>query len=218
MKCKNCGNENKPGAKFCPNCGFSLKTAKEKNQAATDLKKSTRTPSRSLVWIWVIAGLGVLIILGGLFLIFKGSSIQVIPIQFSQGNASPAQQNSSASTSPSCNGVGNIVDVTINDGTQMKTGETFIKIWGFTNAGTCTWDTNYKVIFSSGALMGAFSPVKIGKIVPPGDTIEIRIKMKAPSQPGEYSGNWEMQASDGTRFGWGDSLNQPFWVKIIVTS
>ena len=50
-------------------------------------------------------------------------------------------------TTSSCD-IGNFVkDVTIPDGTAVAAGAKFTKTWEIKNAGTCTWNENYVVIF-----------------------------------------------------------------------
>ena len=43
---------------------------------------------------------------------------------------------------------------TIKDGTQYYPGESFTKTWTLKNIGTCTWNTNYRLAFESGDIMG----------------------------------------------------------------
>jgi len=54
-----------------------------------------------------------------------------------------------SSTSGAAQGCDNSVyvnDVTIPDGTVMTPGQTFTKAWAVQNAGTCTWNTNYRLV------------------------------------------------------------------------
>jgi hypothetical protein len=40
--------------------------------------------------------------------------------------------------------------------------------------------------------------------------VEVSVNLRAPSEPGTYRGNWELEAADGTRFG------PRLYVRIIV--
>lgn len=62
---------------------------------------------------------------------------------------------------------------TIPDDTEFSSGEAFTKSWTFKNAGTCTWNTNYKLVFTSGEVMGGPASVKLSKSVAPNDQITI---------------------------------------------
>ncbi len=46
-------------------------------------------------------------------------------------------------------------DLTVPDGTMFSQGEKFTKTWRFQNAGTCTWNTSYKIVNHSGDIMSA---------------------------------------------------------------
>ena len=90
---------------------------------------------------------------------------------------------------------------TIPDDTEFSAGEAFTKSWTFKNMGTCTWNTNYKLVFVTGEAMGGPVSVKFSKTVPPNDQIIIEVPLKAPAAAGTYTGTWKLQAEDGTQFG-----------------
>ena len=90
---------------------------------------------------------------------------------------------------------------TIPDDTEFNAGEAVTKSWTFKNAGTCTWNTNYKLVFASGEAMGGPASVKFSKSVAPNDQITIQVSLKAPATTGTYSATWKLQAEDGTQFG-----------------
>ncbi|MDP2965829.1 MAG: NBR1-Ig-like domain-containing protein [Pelolinea sp.] len=89
---------------------------------------------------------------------------------------------------------------TIPDDTEFNAGEAVTKSWTFKNAGTCTWNTNYKLVFASGEAMGGPASVKFSKSVAPNDQITIQVSLKAPATTGTYSATWKLQAEDGTQF------------------
>ena len=93
------------------------------------------------------------------------------------------------------------VSETIPDDTEFNAGDAFNKSWTFRNMGTCTWNTNYKLVFASGEAMGGPASVKFSKSVAPNDQITIQVPLIAPAVPGTYTGTWKLQADDGAQFG-----------------
>lgn len=117
-----------------------------------------------------------------------------------------------------CDVAGFVEDVTIPDGTDIVAGTSFKKTWRLSNAGTCTWTSDYDVVYSSGDQMGGDSSVSIGTdSVAPGDTVDVSVKLVAPSDPGEYIGYWLLRNASGDIFGIGAG-NYTFYVDINVTA
>jgi hypothetical protein len=108
------------------------------------------------------------------------------------------------------------LDVTIPDGTPMTPGQEFTKTWKIKNTGICTWDTNYKAIFSYSAppneRMNA-QPIPLTALVAPGQEVDVSVQFKAPSTAGEYTGYWQMVNAKGIPFGTKDFI---LIVKIVV--
>jgi hypothetical protein len=52
-----------------------------------------------------------------------------------------------------CNAVAFVKDVSIPDGTDLASGQKFTKTWRLENVGTCTWTTDYDLVFVNGAAM-----------------------------------------------------------------
>jgi hypothetical protein len=90
---------------------------------------------------------------------------------------------------------------TIPDDTQFNAGDAFTKGWTFKNMGTCTWNSNYKLVFASGEAMGGAASVKFSKTVTPNDQITVQVSLIAPTTTGTYSATWKLQAENGTQFG-----------------
>lgn len=107
------------------------------------------------------------------------------------------------------------IDVTVPDGTIFAPGETFTKTWKLTNAGTCTWNSDYEIVYSSGEPMNgpAAKQLTTGS-VPPGSSVNISVDLTAPSDEGTYQGFWKLRNSNGVVFGFAN--NSAFWVKIRV--
>jgi Ig-like domain from next to BRCA1 gene len=99
-----------------------------------------------------------------------------------------------------CDNSAYVNDVTIPDGTVMTVGQTFTKTWAIQNTGTCTWNTNYKLVFSFGTAMNGTSTA-ITQSVAPGGQTQISVNLVAPSGLGNYTGNWKMQNAQGQYYG-----------------
>jgi hypothetical protein len=93
-----------------------------------------------------------------------------------------------------------VKDVTIPDGTVLAPGAAFTKTWRLQNAGTSTWTTSYSLAFVSGEQMGAITSVPVDQSVPPGQQIDISVKLVAPVNPGTYQGYWKMKNASGQFF------------------
>lgn len=99
------------------------------------------------------------------------------------------------------------VEETIPDGTVFGINETFNKTWTFINKGTCTWNTNYKLVYQSGDAMEAPLSVNLTETVAPGMITTVSVPMKAPYQVGEYTSYWALQGEDGVNFLTNNSVN-----------
>jgi hypothetical protein len=118
--------------------------------------------------------------------------------------ASPAAPAGTIALGDSCNNSVFEEDVTIPDGTTLKPGEDFTKIWKIRNTGTCTWDEGYALVFIAGDR--AIDPYdfkfqKSSDFVKSGDAINIGIKLTAPLKEDSYAGHWRMQNDKGYYFG-----------------
>lgn len=95
----------------------------------------------------------------------------------------------------------------------LRKGQKFTKTWRVRNSGTCSWPADFALTYVRGnvaaARMGG-EPVRVGRIVLPGQTIDISVPLTAPQAPGVYQGFWQMANSKGVRFG------QTVWVGIRV--
>lgn len=91
-------------------------------------------------------------------------------------------------------------DVTVPDGTTYAAGQTFDKIWRLANKGTCAWGAGYQFVFVAGTAMTTTTVVNVPATAS-GAIVDIKVPMTAPSQPGTYTGTWQMRAPNGTFFG-----------------
>ena len=108
------------------------------------------------------------------------------------------------------------LDVTVPDETFFNQGESFTKVWRFRNEGTCTWTTDYAIVFHSGDNMSAPIEVSFPEIVQPGELVDLSVDMKAPTRGGQHRSNWEFKNPSGNHFGAGSTGKDLFWVLISV--
>jgi len=116
-----------------------------------------------------------------------------------------------------CNAAGFVKDVTIPDGSEIAAGVKFTKTWRLVNNGTCTWTTEYDLVFVDGSAMNAPASIALAGNVRPGETVDLSVDLVAPSAGGTYKGSWMLRDADGKSFGLGGGKN-PFWVSIKVSA
>ncbi len=116
-----------------------------------------------------------------------------------------------------CNAAQMLGDVNYPDGTEVAAGTSFTKTWRMRNTGSCTWTSEYSVVFSRGDPMDApaSTPIALG-MVPPGAQTDITVDLIAPDAGGTYKGYFFLRSPDGQLFGKGESGNEEFWVNIVV--
>lgn len=119
-----------------------------------------------------------------------------------------------ATTVSYCDWVTFIKDVSIPDGTRLTAGETFTKTWRLKNRGTCTWTSDYMLVFTGGEQMGGTTAVRLPGNVAPGQTVDVSITLTAPANRGHYTGYWMLRSPSGVLFGYGESANKAFYVDI----
>jgi hypothetical protein len=115
-----------------------------------------------------------------------------------------------------CNRAAFVSDVSIPDGMVLGAGDSFVKTWRLSNAGSCIWNSNYNLVFSSGSQLSAPSSVNLPGSVAPGQTVDISVSMVSPNNTGTYTGYWKLENDTGTVFGIGGYGNSPFFVEIVV--
>lgn len=106
-------------------------------------------------------------------------------------------------------------DVTIPDNTPFTQGVEFVKTWKVRNEGTCAWGEGYAVAFAYGEQMDAplTAPLPAAE---PGDVIEVSVPMVSPRRDGVFTGNYQFQDAQGTRFGLNSAGQDYMWVMISV--
>jgi hypothetical protein len=109
-----------------------------------------------------------------------------------------------------------VSDVTIPDNTRLLPGQSFVKTWRLRNDGTCTWTTDYALVFAGGDRLGGPTAIPLPQSVPPGHTVDLSVMLTAPAGNGTYKGKWQLRNAEGRLFGVGKDANNPFWVRIVV--
>ncbi len=104
------------------------------------------------------------------------------------------------------------VSQSIPDGAVLSPGESFIMTLRLRNAGNTTWTANYMLRFYANDPFSAPKEIPLGRIVLPGEEVDIAIPMKAPLTPGNQRSDWVM--SDEYRANFKD----PIFFKITVTN
>lgn len=116
-----------------------------------------------------------------------------------------------------CNRASFVKDVTYADGSEVAAGTTFTKIWRIKNNGSCTWTSDYALLFESGDQMGAPATASMTSgTVTPGSTVDISVALTAPANSGTYQGRFKLRSADNIVFGINTNGQEPFWVKIVV--
>lgn len=116
-----------------------------------------------------------------------------------------------------CTPSASLVTETIPDLTIVQPGATFTKSWQLMNSGTCTWDTNWQLVYYGGDLMDGLTVYNLPEPAQPGDTLDIPIILRAPAATGTYTGEWMLKSPWGQTFGVG-SYSVPISVSIVVGS
>lgn len=111
-----------------------------------------------------------------------------------------------------CNQVTFVKDVTIPDGEVVEASDTFTKTWRLKNSGSCTWNSDYDLVFDSGNQMNApASKPLTGGSVAPGANVDVSVDLKAPNSAGTYKAVFQLRDDDGVIFTTGG-----IWVEIEV--
>lgn len=103
-------------------------------------------------------------------------------------------------------------DVTIQDNTQVRAGETFTKTWELQNVGTCPW-VNYKLVFTAGDRMEAPDSAPV-PTTSKDEKAEVSVELTAPTANGTYTGYFSLHNTKDQVVYIG--TEQTFWVKVVV--
>ncbi len=119
-------------------------------------------------------------------------------------------------TSIPCDRAAFVTDVTVPDGSTYLPNSDFTKTWRLQNNGSCTWNSNYALVFDTGDAMNGPTAVNLTGTVAPGQTVDISVNLKAPASVGTYKGYWRLRNASNAVFGIGANASTSFWVEIKV--
>lgn len=131
--------------------------------------------------------------------------------------ASAASPTPALNTTASECASASLVSETIPDQTIFKPGQVFTKTWQIKNTSNCTWDTNYKIVFWDGNVLGGSSSYNLPQVTPPQGVVPISLILTAPTADAAYTSKWVLQTPDGVNFGVGQ-YSAPFYTQIVVSA
>jgi hypothetical protein len=115
-----------------------------------------------------------------------------------------------------CNWANFVEDVSIKDGSVFGPNAFITKTWRLRNNGTCTWTSDYKLVYESGEQMGAAKSVNLPRSVKPGEMIDVSVELVTPQTEGRHRGYWRLADASGQRFGIGNDASASFYIDIKV--
>lgn len=86
------------------------------------------------------------------------------------------------------------------DGTEVRAGATFEKIWAIRNTGSTPWSEGYRLVRVGGTDMGAVPYIPVRRTGSQ-EVTQITVSMTAPPEPGRYISRWRMVNPRGEQFG-----------------
>jgi hypothetical protein len=100
-------------------------------------------------------------------------------------------------------------DITIPDGSPANAGEALDKEWRVENAGTCNWDSSYRIKLIAGPALEAPNEQALYP-ARSGSQATIRIVFTAPAEAGRYRSAWQAYDPQGAPFG------DPIFIEFII--
>jgi len=126
--------------------------------------------------------------------------------------------NTPTNTPIPCNLASFVSDITYPDNTHVAPNQNFTKTWRVRNVGSCSWNSNYLLIFDHGDGLGVtsgYTQKLTTSVVNPGQMVDLTVDMTAPASAGTYTGYWRMRDPGGVIFGI-TPAGGTFLVKIVV--
>jgi len=111
-----------------------------------------------------------------------------------------------------------VSDETYPDNTHVAPNQTFAKAWRIRNTGSCSWNSNYQLIFDHGNRLGVtsgYTQPLTSSTVNSGQMVDLSVNLTAPSASGTYTGYWRLRDPGGVLFGI-TPAGGTFLVKVIV--
>ena len=111
--------------------------------------------------------------------------------------APPATATLSPTNEPGCTDKAIFVsDVTVPDGTVYNTGEVYTKTWRISNSGSCAWNSDYSIVYSSGERSGAPDSAPLA-FTAAGASLDISLNLTAPAKKGTTNTFFELHNPAG---------------------
>lgn len=82
----------------------------------------------------------------------------------------------------------------------LATGQQFTKRWTIKNTGTCPWPEGLRLVYASGDELEVLALPAIKPLLP-GETADLMVTLRAPSEYGSYTGVWKLQTGAGKSIG-----------------
>jgi hypothetical protein len=110
---------------------------------------------------------------------------------------------------------------------NMQPGQQFTGTWTLRNTGTAVWSNDFRAVYvdqsaadtqtATRAMMGAPASSSLRALtgrdrIDPGETVDFRFELTAPTQPGAYAFHWQLQD------GHGRALSNLHWLKAGVVA
>jgi hypothetical protein len=139
----------------------------------------------------------------------------ITPAASDTSTVTPTLRPTATATPIPCNRAEFVKDVNYPDNTEVEIGTTITKTWQLKNVGTCTWTTDYDLVFGSGDRMDAPATQQLSADpVKPGETVSVSVELTVPDEPDTYRADFKLRSGDGKVFGVGVSGASSFWVQI----
>jgi hypothetical protein len=122
-----------------------------------------------------------------------------------------------ATTATTCTNAAEVVeDVPLLNPQEIYQGNPLTKTWLLRNTGNCTWDDDYVLVHTDGALLASAAAIPIPEVVGPGETVEVTLNLTAPQEIGNYTSAWKLRSGYNEVFGVGDTADQPLTINLEV--
>lgn len=148
---------------------------------------------------------------------FPTSTPTLEPTEIPPFTAQPELIITPTQTSPACTDLAEMEKhLSISDGSILKKLTLYAKVWRLKNTGTCTWTTQYKLVFTGGNFIIEQPDAQMPLEVPPGQSVELKVNFITPSVGDTYVASWLLENASGARFGVGPTSDQPIGLNFNI--
>lgn len=100
---------------------------------------------------------------------------------------------------PTFNEMRFVSDLNLPDGTLIRAGQTFTKMWLVRNSGTAVWGNGQELAFFGDDQMEGPNSIPLPSLAP-GQTGTISLRLRAPNRAGRHRSTWKGRDADGNFF------------------